>query len=169
MTERKPAGMSFETWVDTQISQAQARGSFDDLAGAGKPLPRRTPDESTYAWVIDKARQENIDVLGMLPPALALRKEREDLPRRVLALPSEDAVRALVADFNERVELFWRRPQEGPAVPVGLADVDTLVAVWGMGRPEPALPPSPVTPAPRRLFARFRRGPQPPGRTSPHS
>ena len=167
MTERKPAGMSFETWVDIQISQAQDRGDFDDLAGAGQPLPRRTVNESTYAWVIDKARQENIDVLGMLPPALALRKEREDLPRRVVALPSEDAVRALAADFNERVELFWRRPQDGPAVPVGLADVETLVAVWGMGRPEPAAPP-PVALAPRRRFARFRR-PQPPGRTSPHS
>jgi hypothetical protein len=158
MTERKPLGMSFETWVDSRISRAQDRGDFDHLAGAGKPLPRRTADESTYAWVIDKARQENIDVLGMLPPALALRKEREDLPRRVLALPSEDAVRALVGDFNDRVELFWRRPQEGPAVPVGLADVETLVAVWGMGRPAPAtLPPVPEPPARRRLFRLLRR------------
>jgi hypothetical protein len=158
MTERKPLGMSFETWVDSQIARAQDRGDFDDLAGAGKPLPRRTGDESTYAWVIDKARQENIDVLGMLPPALALRKEREDLPRRVLTLPSEDAVRALVGDFNDRVELFWRRPQEGPAVPVGLADVETLVAVWRMGRPPPAiLPAPPETPQRRRLFRLLRR------------
>jgi hypothetical protein len=158
MTERKPLGMSFETWVDHQISRAQDRGDFDDLAGTGKPLPRRTGDESTYAWVIDKARQENIDVLGMLPPALALRKEREDLPRRVVALPAEDAVRALVGEFNERVELFWRRPQEGPAVPVGLADVETLVEVWRMGRPEPAVvAPALVTTAPRRRFRLFRR------------
>jgi len=169
MTERKPLGMSFETWVDSQISRAQDRGDFDDLAGAGKPLPCRTAEESAYAWVLDKARQENIDVLGMLPPALALRKEREDLPRRVVGLPSEPAVRALVDDFNARVELFWRRPQEGPAVPVGLADVETLVAVWRMARPEPApLPPPVVPPPPRRRFRFFRR-PQPPGRTNPHS
>ena len=162
MTERKPRGMSFETWVDSQISRAQDRGDFDDLAGAGKPLPRRTADESAYAWVLEKARQENVDVLGMLPPALALRKEREDLPRRVVALPSEDAVRALVGDFNDRVELFWRRPQEGPAVPVGLADVETLVAVWRMGRPEPVIVPPPMAaPAPRRRFRLFRR-PRPP-------
>lgn len=157
MTERKPWGMSFETWVDSQISRARERGEFDDLAGAGKPLPRRTADESAYAWVLEKARRENIDVLGMLPPALALRREREDLPRRVAALPSEAAVRALVGDFNERVELFWRRPQEGPAVPVGLADAATLVEVWRMGRPEPpAVPPAPVAPA-RRRFRLFRR------------
>lgn len=168
MTERKPLGMSFETWVDSQISRAQDRGEFDDLDGAGKPLPRRTADESAYAWVLDKARRENIDVLGMLPPALALRREREDLPRRVEGLPSEDAVRALVGDFNERVELFWRRPQEGPAVPVGLADVETLVAVWRMARPVPAALPPVVAPAPRPRFRLFRRA-QPPGRTSPDS
>jgi hypothetical protein len=159
MTERKPAGMSFETWVDSQISRAQARGDFDDLAGAGKPLPRRTSDESTYQWVIDKARQENSDVLGMLPPALALRKEREDLPRRAAALPSETAVRTLVEDFNERVRLFWRRPQDGPAVPVGLVDADELVDAWRAVRPEPvAVPPQPPSaPRRRRAFWMFRR------------
>ena len=31
MTQRKPSGMSFETWVDQQITQAQARGEFDVL------------------------------------------------------------------------------------------------------------------------------------------
>jgi hypothetical protein len=170
MTERKPAGMSFETWVDSQISRAQARGDFADLAGAGKPLPQRTSDESTYQWVIDKARQENIDVLGMLPPALALRKEREDLPRRAAALPSETAVRTLAEDFNERVRLFWRRPQEGPAVPVGLADADELVDAWRAVRPEPvAVPPwPPSAPRRRRAFWMFRRRrAQPPGPTGP--
>jgi hypothetical protein len=162
MTERKPAGMSFETWVDSQIARAQASGAFDDLPGAGKPLPNRTSDESTYAWVIAKARQENVDVLGMLPPGLALRKEHEDLPRRAAALPSEAAVRALAEDYNQRVALHWRRPQEGPAVPVGLADVDALVAGWVADRPEPAPEPEPVvalSPSRRRRFRLFRRNP----------
>jgi hypothetical protein len=124
MTERKPPGMSFETWVESQISRGLARGDFDDLPGAGKPLSRRPGDESAYDWVVAKARQENLDVFGMLPPGLALRKEREDLPRRAAPLHSEAAVRALIEDFNDRVRLFWRRPQDLPVVPVGLADVD---------------------------------------------
>ena len=160
MTERKPAGMSFETWVDSQISRAQESGAFDDLPGTGKPLPRRSSDETVYEWVIAKARQENIDVLGMLPPGLALRKEREDLPRRTAALPSEPAVRALLEDFNDRVRLFWRRPQEGPAVAVGLADVDALVIEWRASRPAPAAVPvaAPLVPPRRRgLFWFFRR------------
>ena len=138
MTQRKPPGMSFETWVDQQITQAQARGEFDGLAGAGKPLPKWSPDEGAYEWVVAKARKENLDVLGMLPPGLALRKEREDLPRRAEPLPTESAVRALAEDYNERVQQFWRRPQESRWSPVpGLADVEELVAGLQSTRPEP--------------------------------
>ena len=68
MTTRKPPGMPFETSVDQQITQAQARGEFDGLAGDGKPLPAWSDDEDVYEWVVAKARQENLDLLGMLPP-----------------------------------------------------------------------------------------------------
>jgi hypothetical protein len=129
--------MSFETWVDSQITQAQERGDFDHLPGAGKPLPAWSDDETAYEWVVAKARKENLDVFGMLPPGLALRKEREDLPRRVEALPGEAAVRALVADFNARVEAHWRRPQLRADVVPGMADVDEVVRTWREARPEP--------------------------------
>ena len=160
MTERKPPGVSFETWVEHQISQGVQRGDFDDLPLAGKPLPRRSPDETVYDWVIEKARKENLDVFGMLPPGLALRKEREDLPRRAAALPSEAAVRALVEDYNTRVQAFWRRPQESRWSPVpGLADVDGVVEGWRSTRPEqPAVAAPPPTPPARRRswFGRWR-------------
>jgi hypothetical protein len=160
MTERKPAGMSFETWVEHQISQSVARGDFDDLPGAGKPLPRRSDDETVYDWVLEKARKENLDVFGMLPPGLALRKEREDLPRRAAGLPTEAAVRALVEDYNARVQAFWRRPQESRWSPVpGLADVGDVVAGWQATRPEPPAPPAPpAPPRRRRSWLRRRRG-----------
>ena len=156
MTERKPPGISFESWVDAQISRGVARGDFDDLPGAGKPLPRRPGDDSMYAWVLAKARQENIDVFGMLPPGLALRKEKEDLPRRAAVLPSEAAVRALGEDFNDRVRLFWRRPQDPPVVRVGLVDVDELVAGWELTRPVPEPVVAPPEP-PRRRSRWWRR------------
>jgi hypothetical protein len=162
MTERKPPGMSFETWVDSQIAQGLERGDFDNLPGAGKPLPRRSLDESAYEWVLEKARQENLDVFGMLPPGLALRKERDDLPRRAAALPSETAVRALADDYNDRVRAFWRRPQESRWSPLpGLADVDALVAEWLASRPEPEpAPPPPAAPPVRRRRFPWRRRPQ---------
>jgi hypothetical protein len=159
MTERKPRGMSFETWVGTQISQAMARGDFDGLAGAGKPLPRSALDETGYEWVIAKARKENLDVFGMLSPGLALKKEREDLPRRAEELPSEAAVRALGEDYNARVEAFWRRPQESRWSPLpGLCDVDALVVRWELTHPAP--PPAAPSEAPQRdrWWRRRRRG-----------
>ena len=105
----------------------------------------------------------------MLPPGLALRKEKEDLPRRAAALPSEAAVRTLAEDYNARVEAFWRRPQDPPAVLVGLVDGEDLVAGWRSTRPEPP-PALPEPAAPRRRFRwPFRRQPGVPGRTRPHS
>ena len=160
MTERKPPGMSFETWVDSQISRGIARGDFDGLAGAGKPLSRASLDETGYEWVLAKARKENLDVLGMLPPGLALRKEREDLPRRAAELPSEAAVRALAEDYDARVQAFWRRPHESRWSPVpGLCDVEALVAGWRLTHSAPE-PVAPSAPAPPRLpwWRRFRRG-----------
>ncbi len=113
-----------------------------------------------------KARKENLDVFGMLPPGLALRKEREDLPRRAEALPTEAAVRALAEDFNERVQQFWRRPQESRWSPVpGLADVEELVTAWLRTRPEPAPEPAAVPPParPRRRWWRRPRNVELPG------
>lgn len=157
MTQRKPSGMSFGTWVDHQISQRIARGEFEHLAGAGKPLPQGSLDESGYEWVLRKARQENLDVLGMLPPGLALRRERDDLPRRASELPSEAAVRALAEDYDDRVRAFWRRPQESRWSPVpGLADVEALVTGWQRARPPVPLPVAAPAPAPRRRRFRFR-------------
>jgi hypothetical protein len=159
MTERKPAGMSFETWVESQISRAAARGDFENLPGAGKPLPRRSAADDVYEWVVQKARKENLDLLGMLPPGLALRKERDDLPRRVEDLPTEAAVRTLAEDFNARVQAFWRTPQESRWSPVpGLADVDALVEHWQRARPEPVDVSTPVAePAVRRRWWSRRR------------
>ena len=39
MTERKPPDKSWESWVEEQIREAQASGSFDNLAGKGQPIP----------------------------------------------------------------------------------------------------------------------------------
>ncbi|MGY1747559.1 DnaJ family domain-containing protein [Blastococcus sp. SYSU D00695] len=157
MTDRKPHGVSFETWVEQQIRQAQERGAFTGLPGAGKPL-EIDPDETAYDWALAKARREGVETADMLPPGLRLRRERDELPARVLRLDSEAAVRALAADYDARVEAFWRRPAESrwAAVP-GLADVDALVAHWAAHRPPPPPPRAePPAPEPRRRW--WRRG-----------
>jgi hypothetical protein len=151
MTERKPAGMSFRTWVDSQISASIERGDFEDLSGAGKPLRDLHQDQTAYDWALAKARREGVDTAAMLPPGLALRRERDDLPARAALLRSEAEVRALAEDYNARVEAFWRRPQESRWSPVpGLADVEALVTGWRESRPPPPPPPQRPAPAPAR-------------------
>ncbi|SFP70309.1 protein of unknown function [Geodermatophilus dictyosporus] len=161
MTDRKPPGVSFETWVERQIGQAQQRGDFAGLRGAGEPLPAWDPDETAYDWAIAKARREGIRPAEMLPPGLRLRRERDELPERVADLPSEGAVRAVAGDYNARVEAFWRRPQESRWSPVpGLADVEALVEGWRESRPPPPEPPAAEAPdaRPRRRWWQRRRG-----------
>ena len=161
MTERKPPGISFETWVEHQISQRVASGDFEHLEGAGKPLPNLDREETAYDWALAKARREGVDTAAMLPPGLALRRERDELPARAERLTSEAQVRALAEDYNARVEEFWRRPQPGRWSPVpGLADVESLVEWWRENRPPAPLPaPPPETPRPRRRLAWLRRPP----------
>ncbi len=157
MTDRKPPGVSFESWVERQIRQAQDRGDLTGLRGTGRPLPAFDPDETVYDWAVAKARREGIAPADMLPPGLALRRERDDLPARVAALPSEGAVRAVAEDYNARVEAFWRRPQESRWSPVpGLADVEALVEGWRRDRPPPP-PAVEEVPAPEPRRRRWWR------------
>ena len=132
-------------------------------SGAGKPLPRRVREQSSYDWALEWARRENGGADGMLPPGLALRKERDGLPEVVVRLPSEDAVRAVVDEFNERVAAHWRRPADRADAVPGMADLDVLLEHWRTNRPSPEpAPPAIMAPEPprrrRRWFRRHDRG-----------
>jgi hypothetical protein len=147
MTQRKPPGMSFRTWIDDQISRAQENGAFEGLDGAGKPLPRREREQTSYEWALEWAKRENADVAGMLPTGLALRKEREELPSLVARQTTEELARAVVEAHVARVDQYYRRPVEGPWVPVGMPDVEEMVAEWRRTRPA-VVPESPAEEAP---------------------
>ena len=147
MGERKPRGVSFESWVERQVREARERGAFDDLPGAGKPLPRTSDD--ALAWVREKARREDLPVAAMLPPSLAVAREVEDLPGRLARERSEARVRAIVADLDARIDAARRGPQVGPPVRTARLDVEAEVAAWRAARP-PAPEPAPPPPAPAR-------------------
>jgi len=159
MTQRKPTGVSFETWVEQQIRRAEEDGAFQGLSLTGKPLPRRDREKSSFEWALEWAAREEADVAAMLPTGLALRKEREELPALLARQTAEVAVRALVEAHNARVDQYYRRPVEGVWVPVGMADVAELVDRWRAARPTtPAVAaPSPPPPAARRRWWSRRR------------
>ena len=155
MTERKPADLSFTSWIDRQISEAAKRGAFDDLPGAGKPLPKRSEDDAAQAWLRDYLRREGVPAEELLPTPLRLRKEIERLTETVRDLRSEQEIRDVVADLNRRI-VQWRRIPEGPPVYVPLVDADLLVSRWRDGQ-EAAPPPVPSSPPPSPPPRRWRR------------
>ncbi|MEV0704893.1 DUF1992 domain-containing protein [Saccharopolyspora sp. NPDC050389] len=160
MTERKPPGVTFESWVDKQIRTAQERGDFDDLPGAGKPLPGAGAPLDDQWWVKDYIRREGISGDALLPTPLQLRKEIERLPEAVHDLTTEQAVRDVAADLNRRIVDHLRTPT-GPQVAIGPVNVDDVVSAWRAGRPAPTQRPAaePDEPAPpkARWWQRFRR------------
>jgi hypothetical protein len=157
--------MSFPDWVDAQVRAAEASGAFDNLAGKGKPIPgiERRQDEMT--WIANWLRRENVEVAGLLPPQLALAKEVEDLPYRLLTERSERDARAVVEELNARISAAHAAPQTGPPLRVKLVDVDAAVAEWraaraaiAASRSETASMSTPVAPpAPRRRWWSRRR------------
>ena len=58
MTERKPPDISFASWIDQRINEAAERGAFDNLPGAGKPLPPR--GDAAEAWLREYLRREGV-------------------------------------------------------------------------------------------------------------
>ncbi|MFI6246588.1 DUF1992 domain-containing protein [Streptomyces sp. NPDC051016] len=128
MTERKPPGVPFESWVDKQIHDAQRRGEFDQLPGAGEPLPAvlDTPYDEMW-WVKRKLAREG---LAFLPPTLALRKEAEDALAAAYAAPSERIVRKIITEVNVKIRDMMFKPPPGPPLGKKPYDVEEVVREW---------------------------------------
>ena len=130
MTERKPVGVDFESWVDRRIREATERGDFDALSGAGEPLPGAgNPYHDENAWLRDYLRREGVSGDALLPPSLLLRRDVERLPETVRDATSEREVRETVAELNRRI-VDWLRMPTGPQVPIAPVDADTVVRDW---------------------------------------
>jgi len=145
----------YESVIDKQIRMAEERGDFDELPGKGKPLPGLDGPYDENWWIKGYVEREGVPSEALLPTPLQLRKEAERLPDTVREMPSEQAVRAAVAELNRRIA-EWLRAPSGPAVPVRPVDADAVVRDWRRRRPAPT--PAP-TAAPRRTswWSRLRR------------
>ena len=130
MTERKPPGVAFETWVERQIREAAERGELDNLPGAGKPIADLDKPHDELWWVKQKLRREQ---LTYLPPTMALRKEAEDALAAATQASSEGQVRRIVADINAKIVEGNRKAASGPPLNLMPFDVEAVVAAWGEG------------------------------------
>ncbi|MDL9981492.1 DUF1992 domain-containing protein [Microbacterium candidum] len=127
----RPGGMSElerAAVVETAIQQAIRRGEFDDLPGAGKPIPRLGDHHDPDWWIRRKIETEQLRGLG--PAALTLRVENAELDALLDGLVRETDVRETLEDFNRRVIEARRQLQGGPPVVTPTRDVEAEVAAW---------------------------------------
>jgi hypothetical protein len=127
LTERKPAGVGFESWVERRTREAMERGEFDNLPGAGKPIPDLDQPYDELWWVKRKLREEK---LSYLPPTLALRKEAEDALVAAARARSESEVRRIVAAINHKIREANRKGISGPPLNLVAFDVERIVHKW---------------------------------------
>jgi hypothetical protein len=121
------------TWVDLQIRQAQERGEFDNLPGAGKPIEGLGGEHDPDWWLKRLVERERIAVL---PPSIALRKEDAELDDRLDELNVERDVRREVEEFNARVIRARYSLSAGPPLITMPRDVEATVEAWAERRAE---------------------------------
>jgi|SRR5262245_31887237 len=131
MTQRKPAGTSWETWIDAQIRVATEAGAFDKLPGAGKPLPNLDQAYDPLWWVKQLVQREQI---SMLPPSLELLRKVERELAAIEKFDDEATVRRRVDALNVEIAKVNATVVEGPPTRLGVLDVDQIVARWRRSR-----------------------------------
>ena len=104
----------FESWIDRQIQRAQERGEFDNLAGAGRPLP---PADQNEAFAGDDAMGLHLlKNAEALPAWIELNKEiaaEQATCRRILAYYQAERDRdrraRFARDYRRHVEELNRK------------------------------------------------------------
>ena len=103
--------------AERKIREAMARGEFDNLAGAGKPLPEEdlsgVPEELRMAYKVLKNA-------GCLPPEVELRKEIVNLRDLVRSTEDDEGRRKRLKELQFRLlklEMMRNRPVNLDAFP----------------------------------------------------
>ena len=127
MTQRKPPGTSWESWIESQIRVAMEEGTFDKLPGAGKPLQNLGQEFDPLWWVKQFVQREQISIL---PPSLELLRKGETELAAIEKLNDEATVRGRIDALNVEIARLNATVVEGPPTSLGTLDVDQVVARW---------------------------------------
>jgi hypothetical protein len=131
VTERKPPGMTWDTWIDRLIRQAQEQGEFDDNPYTGKPIPGLDKPRNDDWWTQQLMVREGIDAL---PKTIQVRKALDRALAGIAAAADEEEVRRIVADINEKILDVNRKAASGPPSNMMPLDLDRVLATWHDGR-----------------------------------
>ncbi len=124
VTERKPTGVSWESWTERQIEQGRRAGLFEGLDGAGQPIEGLDGPHDEEWWVKAKLRREEI---AYLPPTIAVRAEREAAIAAAVAAADEGDARRILAEINDRIRYLNSHAVAGPPSTVWIVDVEAVL------------------------------------------
>jgi hypothetical protein len=127
LPNRKPAAMSWETFAERRIREAMEAGEFDNLSGAGKPIPGIDDPPDPDWWIKQKLKHEQ---LSIIPLILEARRELERTLAELPAIGSEAEVRRRLERVNQQIREAIASPHPGPAIVVLPVDVDEILMKW---------------------------------------
>lgn len=138
MTDRKPAGVSWESWTERLIEEGRRAGAFDGLAGAGRPIDGLDEPHDDEWWIKSKLRREQIDAL---PPTIAIRHQRDVALAAALAASDEVEARRILDEINDRIRYVNSHTVSGPPSTVWVIDVEEVMERRRQEHPPPASVP----------------------------
>jgi hypothetical protein len=127
LPNRKPKGMSWETFAERRIREAMEAGEFDNLPGAGQPIPGIDEPPDPDWWIKQKLKNEG---LSIVPPILEARRELERTLAELPGIRTEAEVRRRLERVNQQIREAIASPQPGPPIVVLPVDVDEVVNQW---------------------------------------
>ena len=122
----------YESWAERQVREAIERGEFDNLPGAGRPIPGLNGRDDENWWVQSLLEREQLPM--PLPTSLALRKEVHELQTTLADVRDEATARDIIDALNFRIRESYRHRVDGPPVIVRTVDVDEALAAWRINR-----------------------------------
>jgi hypothetical protein len=114
--------------AETKIEQAIEDGEFDNLPGFGQPLNFDDADSHDENWWLK--RKAKLEGLSLLPPALELQRQVENVLKHIFTLKDEEYVRTSLAKLNAYIENANRRIGWGPPSRTMPLDIEWLVDQW---------------------------------------
>jgi hypothetical protein len=130
MTQKKPVGKTWESFIEQQIREAMEEGAFDNLRGKGQPIPDLGREYDPDWWAKKLIEREKVSVM---PPALALRRDVAQALERLPRMRDEAEVRRLLDGLNAQIRKLNATIAEGPPTNLAPLDVDALVREWRAG------------------------------------
>ena len=133
--ERKPAGQSWESFMERRLREAMEAGAFDNLPGLGRPIPDIDEPWDENSWLRKKLKCEQV---VLLPPILEARLRSEKFLEQLPTLPTESEVRKQAEAVNQFIREAHYSHIAGPAEGVRALDVEVVVSEWKRLRGESA-------------------------------